>query len=348
VTSAPFAFTLPSALAAAEPPEARGLPRDAVRLLILDRAGGRITHSRFDRFAFHLRPGDLVVFNSSRTLPAALPARSAGRPLEVRLAERLSDDTWLALVVPDTDGRRATPALETGSPLDFGHGLAAEVIEPEAGPARLARLRFNATGAALVDRVHRLGRPIRYEHVSRPFGLEHYQTVFARDPGSAEMPSAGRAFTWRQLFDLRHRGVDTAFVLLHAGLSSYLDDELDRSHPVAEEEFVVGEDAAARVRAAHGRGGRVVAVGTTVVRALESAVEDDRVAPRRGYTRLRLTAGHRLRAVDGLLTGFHEPEASHLDLLTAFAPAELIRSAYEEAVRERYLWHEFGDLNLIL
>jgi S-adenosylmethionine:tRNA ribosyltransferase-isomerase len=162
------------------------------------------------------------------------------------------------------------------------------------------------------------------------------------------MPSAGRAFTWRQLFDLERRGVGTASVLLHSGLSSYLDDEVDRRHPVAEEEFVVGADAAARVSAARERGGRVIAVGTTVVRALESAVDDDRVVARRGYTRLRLTAGHRLRAVDGLLTGLHEPEASHLDLLTAFMPAAAIRAAYEEAVRERYLWHEFGDLNLIL
>jgi S-adenosylmethionine:tRNA ribosyltransferase-isomerase len=348
VSTAPFSFSLPPALAAAEPPEARGLRRDHVRLLVLERAGGKITHSRFDRLADHLRRGDLVVFNTSRTLPASLDAvTAAGRRLEVRLAEHLPDETWLALVL-DADSGRSASSLLTGLRLEFGRDLAAQVVDTDAGPPRLAKLRFTSSGAELVDRVHRLGRPIRYEHVARPFGLEHYQTVFAREPGSAEMPSAGRAFTWRQLFDLERRGVGTASVLLHSGLSSYLDAEVDRRHPVAEEEFVVGADAAARVSAARERGGRVIAVGTTVVRALESAVDDDRVVARRGYTRLRLTAGHRLRAVDGLLTGLHEPEASHLDLLTAFMPAAAIRAAYEEAVRERYLWHEFGDLNLIL
>jgi S-adenosylmethionine:tRNA ribosyltransferase-isomerase len=163
------------------------------------------------------------------------------------------------------------------------------------------------------------------------------------------MPSAGRAFTWRLLFDLKRRGVETASIVLHTGLSSYLDDELDTRHVASEEEFSVSEEAAAKVNRARTAGRRVIAVGTTVVRALESvATEDGRVEARHGYTRLRITAQHELRAVDGLLTGLHEPEASHLDLLTAFLPAEVIRETYEEAVRRRYLWHEFGDLNLIV
>jgi S-adenosylmethionine:tRNA ribosyltransferase-isomerase len=151
------------------------------------------------------------------------------------------------------------------------------------------------------------------------------------------------------LFDLQRRGVEAAHLVLHTGLSSFLDDEPDARHPASEEEYVLGAEAAAKVNRARAAGRRVIAVGTTVVRALESAADrGGRVRAEHGYTRLRVTADHTLRAVDGLLTGLHEPEASHLDLLTAFLPPERIRSAYEEAVRRGYLWHEFGDVNLIV
>jgi S-adenosylmethionine:tRNA ribosyltransferase-isomerase len=163
------------------------------------------------------------------------------------------------------------------------------------------------------------------------------------------MPSAGRAFTWRLLFALQSRGVEAAHVVLHTGLSSYLDDELDALHPASEEEYLVSEAAAEKVNRARAAGRRVIAVGTTVVRTLESAADaGGRVRAGHGYTRLHITPDHMLRAVDGLLTGLHEPEASHLDLLTAFLPAGRVQEAYEEAVRLRYLWHEFGDLNLIV
>jgi S-adenosylmethionine:tRNA ribosyltransferase-isomerase len=179
--------------------------------------------------------------------------------------------------------------------------------------------------------------------------LDYYQTVYAKEPGSAEMPSAGRAFTWKLLFDLKRRGVETAYIVLHTGLSSYMDDDLDAQHPASEEEYFISEAAAQKINQTRDLGGRVIAVGTTVVRALESvADETGKVQAGHGYTRLHITANHRLKAVDGLLTGMHEPEASHLDLLTAFLPAEKIREAYEEAVQKRYLWHEFGDLNLIV
>jgi S-adenosylmethionine:tRNA ribosyltransferase-isomerase len=163
------------------------------------------------------------------------------------------------------------------------------------------------------------------------------------------MPSAGRAFTWQGLFALKRQGIATAAVVLHTGLSSYMDDELDRQHLAAEEEYLIPPAAAAQIRQTRREGGRIIAVGTTVVRALESAAAaTGEVQPGHGYTRLRITAAHVLKTVDGLLTGLHEPEASHLDLLTAFLPAERIQAAYEDAVRRGYLWHEFGDLNLIL
>jgi S-adenosylmethionine:tRNA ribosyltransferase-isomerase len=348
--NAPFSFALPPELAAREPPERRGLARDQVRLMVLDRRSGRLAHTRFDRLGNHLRPGDLLVFNASRTLPAVLDGRTGpGGPfIEVRLAERLPDDSWLALLLCG-GGDRFGCGLREGLRIDFGRGLTATVHERDGHIPRLWRVRFSASGPELIDLLYRLGRPVRYEYVSRPWGLDYYQTVYAREPGSAEMPSAGRAFTWKMLFGLRRDGVEAAHVVLHTGLSSYLDDELDARHPAAEEEFVIGEEAAAKVNRARASGRRVIAVGTTVVRALESAADGaGRVRAGHGYTRLRITADHELRATDGLLTGLHEPEASHLDLLTAFAPAGTIRAAYEEAVRRRYLWHEFGDLNLIV
>jgi S-adenosylmethionine:tRNA ribosyltransferase-isomerase len=348
--TAPFAFVLPAELAAREPPERRGVARDQVRLLVLDRQTGRAEHTRFDRLAKYLHPGDLLVFNSSRTLPAVLDSCAAegGPCVEVRLAEHLPDDSWLALLVC-RGGEPFACGLVSGMQLAFAAGLTATVHERDEHIPRLWRIRFSHTGTELIDLLYRIGRPVRYEYVSQPWGLDYYQTVYAREPGSAEMPSAGRAFTWRLLFGLQRRGVETAHIVLHTGLSSYLDDELDAGHPASEEEYLVSAAAAVKVNRARAAGRRVIAVGTTVVRALESAVgRDGRVRPGHGYTRLRVTAAHELRAVDGLLTGLHEPEASHLDLLTAFLPAERIRTAYEEAVRRGYLWHEFGDLNLIV
>jgi S-adenosylmethionine:tRNA ribosyltransferase-isomerase len=230
----------------------------------------------------------------------------------------------------------------------FSEGLSGIVEDRDERIPRLWRIRFSKSGTELINLFYRLGRPIRYEYVSAPWDLDYYQTVYAREPGSAEMPSAGRAFTWRLLLDLKRRGVESASLVLHTGLSSYMDDELDAQHPASEEEYFISPSAAEKIARTKHAGGRVIAVGTTVVRALESvADEEGRVCAGHGYTTLHIAAGHKLKTVDGLLTGMHEPEASHLDLLTAFLPAEKIRDAYEEAVRLGYLWHEFGDLNLI-
>jgi S-adenosylmethionine:tRNA ribosyltransferase-isomerase len=348
--SAPFSFTLPPELAAKEPPERRGMARDQVRLMVIDRKTGRATHTRFDRIGEYLHPGDLLVFNTSRTIPASLAGCGApGDPcIEVRLAEHLPDDAWLALLLC-RDGEPFSCGMRSGMEISFGDELTGIVYQRDERIPRLWKIRFSKSGAELVNTIYRLGRPIHYEYVSSPWDLDYYQTVYAQEPGSAEMPSAGRAFTWRLLFDLKRNGVETAHVVLHTGLSSYLDDELDAQHPASEEEYFISESAAEKVNRARAQGRRVIAVGTTAVRTLESAAENEgRVRAEHGYTRLRITANHRLKAVDGLLTGLHEPEASHLDLLTAFLSAEQVREAYEGAVRRGYLWHEFGDLNLIL
>lgn len=348
--STPFSFTLPPELSAKEPPERRGLARDQVKLLVVDRASGEVTHSRFDRIGEFLREGDLLVFNSSRTLPASLAGCGAshGPCIELRLAEHLPDDSWLALLLCQ-HGDPFACGLRPGFEIELPEGVRATVLARDENISRLWRLRFSKTGADFIDLLYRHGSPIRYEYVSAPWALEYYQTVYAREPGSAEMPSAGRAFTWRLLFDLRRRGIEVAYLVLHTGLSSYMDDELDGQHPASEEEYFISEQTAAKINASQRKGARVIAVGTTVVRALESTVSHDGVAePGHGYTRLRITAVHQLRGVHGLITGLHEPEASHLDLLSAFLPPDRIRAAYEEAVARGYLWHEFGDLNLIL
>jgi len=348
--SAPFNFTLPDELSAREPPERRGLGRDKVRLLVVERESGDVRHLEFERLAEFLRQGDLLVFNSSRTLPASLEAccSSHGPCLQVRLAQHLPDDTWLALLVCKA-GDPFGCGLRAGMQLEFSQDLTGEVFDRDARIPRLWKIRFSKTGTELIDLIYRIGQPIRYEYVSAPWDLDYYQTVYAKEPGSAEMPSAGRAFTWKMLFELRRAGIDFAYLVLHTGLSSYLDDELDRVHPASEEEYFLSEAAAAKINATRERGGRVIAVGTTVVRALETIAETSgRVQSAHGYTRLHIAGGHELKTVDGLLTGLHEPEASHLDLLSAFAAAEKIHAAYHEAVEQRYLWHEFGDLNLII
>jgi S-adenosylmethionine:tRNA ribosyltransferase-isomerase len=352
--NAPFTFHLPPELSAKEPPERRGIGRDQVRLLVIDRQSKQRNHTRFDRIGDYLQAGDLLVFNSSRTLPAALKgcgARSAPC-IEARLAEHLPDDTWLVLLLCE-DGDPFNCGLRSGMEIDFGGGLIGAVIERYEPIPRLWRMRFSKSGADFVNAIYRLGQPIRYEYVSAPWDLDYYQTVYAQEPGSAEMPSAGRAFTWKLLFDLKRRGIETAYIVLHTGLSSYMDDDLDALHPAAEEEYFVSEGAAAKINRAHEQGRRIIAVGTTVVRALESAASVQRggavkIPSGRAYTKLHITEAYQLKIVDSLLTGMHEPEASHLDLLAAFLPPDQIRQTYEEAVSLGYLWHEFGDLNLII
>jgi S-adenosylmethionine:tRNA ribosyltransferase-isomerase len=344
-------FNLPAELNADRPPERRGLARDRVRLLVLDRDTGKVTHTRFDRIAEFLNPGDLLVFNSSRTLPATLTGRlrHSTRTVEVRLAELLPDGAWLALLIaPAPFNRQDLP--RQGLRLDFAQGLSCEVLEQDRRIPRLWKLRFSKGGTEFLDLVYRIGQPVRYRYLSAPWRLGYYQNVYALQPGAAEMPSAGRAFTWKLLLQLRSQGIESASITLHTGLSSYLDNDVDRQHLASEEEYWVSEEAAGKIRRAKNSGRRIVAIGTTVVRALESVAADSGgdIKARHQYTRLQITAQSHLKVVSGLLTGLHEPEASHLDLLAAFVSPSTIYAAYSEAIQQRYLWHEFGDLNLIL
>jgi len=338
-------FVLPPELEAHEPAELRGLRRDAVRLMVLPRARGEPIHTRFDALGEFLRVGDLLVVNDSRTLPAMLHARDeTGAPVEVRLAHRRAEDLWDALLL---NGR--THSGRVGMDLDFGNDLHARVLARRPDLPFLWRVQFDACCAELIDLIYQLGEPVRYTYVENALPLDLYQTVYAATPGSVEMPSAGRPLTWELLLKLRRQGIEIATLSLHTGLSSTRDDVVDALHPNFDEEFDVPDRTARIVNETHARGGRVIAVGTTVVRALETAARADGVvAEARGWTYLRIHADTRVRIVDGLLTGLHEPLASHLELLSAFVAPARLQAAYQECIARGYLWHEFGDMNLIV
>lgn len=342
-----FAFDLPQDLVAREPAERRGLNRDQVRLLVVDRKSHAIEHARFDQIGNWLLPGDLLVFNSSRTIPASLNGfdSSGSVSFDVRIAEHLADDSWLAMIVC----KKSEFDLHAGLQIYFGLGLSAVISEQHTNIPRLWQIRFSHKGSKLFDLLYRIGRPVRYEYVSNPWSLDDYQTIYATEPGSAEMPSAGRAFTWKSFLELKRHGIQTAFITLHTGLSSFMDDDLDLKHLVSEEEYQIGDHAAEQINRARDNGNRIIAIGTTVVKTLESAADEHgHINAGHGYTRLHISSDTKLCIVNGLLTGLHEPHASHLDLLSAFLPASVIHKAYDEAIIYKYLWHEFGDLNLII
>lgn len=338
-------FALRPDLEATEPPEARGLSRDAVRMLVASRSTGELVHSTFASLPRFLDPGDLVVVNTSGTIPAAVDAIAPdGTGLVVHLSTRLDDDRWV--VEPRARAGRATERWTGASPpshLVLGEGADLELLSPYLDSARLWVARLSLPQPALTWLAVN-GRPVRYPYVERAWPISAYQNVYAIEPGSAEMPSAGRPFTPEIITRLVAMGVGVTPVVLHTGVASLEADE----HPYPER-VVVPAPTAARVEATHAAGGRVVAVGTTVVRALESAVGDDgRIGPFDGWTDLLVTPERGVGVVDGLLTGWHEPEASHLLMLEAVAGRSLLERSYAASVAEGYRWHEFGDAHLIL
>ena len=327
-----------------EPPEVRGAGRDDVAMLVAARRDGSLAHARFGRLADFLRPGDLVVVNTSATLAAALDAHLGDRPVELRLSTPvpgLGDSHWVVeLRTAEGQPFRRPPVP---SRLALAGGAVVELVAPYAGSDRLSVGRLEL-GLPLQDFLAAHGRPIRYGYVPREWPLEAYQTVFAREPGSAEMPSAGRPFTAGMVTELVSRGVLFAPITLHTGVSSPELGELP--YP---ERYRVPAATAAVVNAVHDAGGRVIAVGTTVVRALETVADEaGRVHADAGWTNLVVTPERGVRVLDGLLSGWHEPEASHLQLLEAVAGADLLERSYRAALEHGYLWHEFGDMHLIV
>ncbi len=337
-----LAFELPERLEAHEPPEARGLARDDVRMLVASRSTGGLVDARFRDLPDILSPGDAVVVNTSATLAAALPAeRPDGTTVGLHLSTPVPGDErhWVVEL------RCGTAPCRSAGPetLSLPAGAQAQLLAPYLAGPRLWAARLELP-MPLPAYLAEHGAPIRYGYVPRRFPLADYQTVFAAEPGSAEMPSAGRPFTPELITALVSRGIAVAPVVLHTGVSSLEDGE--DPYP---ERYRVPEPTARLLSSVRRWGGRVIAVGTTVVRALETAARPDGwITPSEGWTDLVVTPDRQLRVVDGLLTGWHEPGASHLRLLDAVGGRELVAASYRAALARGYLWHEFGDVHLIL
>lgn len=341
---------LPADLEAHEPPEARGVARDRARLLVAERASGALAHRRFDDLPDLLSPGDVLVVNTSATLPAALDVADA--PLQVRFSTPAPHRPggWHVIEIRTAGGvSPVAPATVTaGQRLELAGGAAVTLAAPYATSTRLWLARVEVPdGATLNAHLHAHGQPIRYAYVPRPWPLADYQTAFAIPTdagGSAEMPSAARPFTPALIARLVARGVGFAPLTLHTGVSSP-----ERHEPPYAEPYAIPATTARVIDAARASGGCVIAVGTTAVRALETQAEPDgTVVAGAGWTDLVISPDRPVRAVDGLITGWHEPAASHLDLLTAIAGDDLLEASYAEAVAHGYLWHEFGDSHLVL
>lgn len=337
-------FELPESLSAAGPPESRGMARDDVGLLVARPTG--ITHTRFRDLADFIEPPDVIVVNNSATVAAAVQGvRPDGRHVAVHLSSPLADDTYLVELRCEDgscrihDGRVGEQiALEAGS-------IRLQSAYPDAEVRRGSRMWRGVLDLPpdLPTYLETYGRPIAYGYAAS-WPLRDYQTVFAREPGSAEMPSAGRPFSDRLVTELSSAGIDIVPITLHTGVSS-----LEANEMPLPERFEISAHAARRINHARGAGGRVIAVGTTVTRAVEAAADaDGTIRASRGWTDLVIGPDRGVRALDGLITGWHEPQASHLLLLEAVAGPRLVGQAYEAALAARYLWHEFGDSALLL
>jgi S-adenosylmethionine:tRNA ribosyltransferase-isomerase len=344
------ALRVPGELSARVPAEQRGTGRDDVRLLVS--RGTRVAHHAFRELPGQLRAGDVLVVNTSRTLPAAVGGRLGGERIVVHFSTRGDDGRWaVELRTPEAAAGGRVTRPRAGGPagaLVRLPGGAHLVLDQPLDPAGTRLWWARVSAGDVPGLLHRYGRPIRYAYTERDQPLSVYQTVFSLPSpdgsGSAEMPSAGRPFTADLVVELVSRGVQFAPVTLHTGVAS-----AEAHEPPYPERFEVPAATARLVNAASADGRSVIAVGTTAVRALESAAGADGVVrAASGWTDLVITPRRGVRAVDGLLTGLHEPGASHLLMLEAIAGREALSRGYREAVRRLYLWHEFGDVHLLL
>ena len=330
-----LSFTLPPELEAHEPIEARGGARDSVRLLVTRGAEGRAQQAHFRQLPYFFSPGDVLVLNVSATIPAALRACAAdGTEHALHVSTGLPGGIWIV------EPRNYTP--RAGEVSSLAAGAFVTYLAPYRDSQRLWLARFDAVND-LLQYLREHGAPIVYRHVRGTWPLETFQTVYATEPGSAEMPSAGRPFSPGVLEQLRSLGVGITSVVLHAGVGS-----LERDEPPHEEYFEVPAETARTISVARAARKRVIAVGTTSVRALESAIDEHgEVVAARGWTDLVISPTRQLSSVDAMLTGFHEPQSSHLAILQALVGPAHVERAYAAALDGRYLWHEFGDSHLL-
>lgn len=338
-----FDFELPPELIAQEPTE----QRTDSRLMILDRSSSRIEHERFAVLGQYLQPGDLLVLNDTRVIPARLLGRKeTGGRVEIFLTERLSDDAtvWECLA-------RSSRPLKAGMVLRFDEKLTGEIESGAVSPKH--RIRFFCEGDAAVhlDRIGHVPLPPYIEREDAPFDRERYQTVFARKEGALAAPTAGLHFTDEFLTQLDGLGIEIRYITLHVGLGTFLPvrSENISEHRMHEERFQVAPETADAINRTRERGRRIVAVGTTVARTLESAWDDETgsVAGGEGKTGIFIYPGYSFRVIDALLTNFHLPRSSLLMLVSAFAGHSFMIDAYLQAVEERYRFYSYGDCMLI-
>ncbi len=339
--TADFSFDLPEELIAQDP-----LPdRSASRLLCLDRETGAVSHHIFREIGSFLRPGDCLVLNDTKVIPARLLGKKpdTGAAVELLLLERKGDDLWEALARP---GRKLRP----GAKAVFGDGRLLATIEGETPDGnRLVRFSYQGVWEEVLDSLGEMPLPPYITHKLRD--RDRYQTVYAKYDGSAAAPTAGLHFTGELLEELQAQGVVLAYVTLHVGLGTFrpVREENALEHQMHSEHYRVSAQAARQINQARSQGGRIICVGTTSARTLESAADGQgRLSPCQGDTALFIYPGYRFRIVDGLVTNFHLPESTLMMLVCAFAGREHVMAAYQEAIRERYRFYSFGDAMLIL
>lgn len=335
-----FYFNLPERLIAQHPLE----QRDASRLLVLDRADGSVTHRHFRDLLEYVQPGDCMVFNNSRVIPARLMGHAVGKttPIEVLLLTDKGDGLWECLTRP---GRKTREGVE----LVFGDGLltaTVESVQPDGN--RLIRFHYDGIFLEILDQLGTMPLPPYIkEKLDDP---ERYQTVYSKTPGSAAAPTAGLHFTPELLESLRAKGVKLAFVTLHVGLGTFRpvkEDEIT-DHVMHSEYYIMDEETAEQINSTRQNGGKIWAVGTTACRTLETiADENGTVRPQSGWTDIFIYPGYRFKAVDHLVTNFHLPESTLMMLISAFATREMIMEAYRQAIEKEYRFFSFGDSMLI-
>ena len=334
-----FDYDLPQELIAQTPVE----PRDSSRLLVMDKKTGELEHRHFFNLPEYLKPGDLLVFNDTRVIPARLHGfKTTGAHVEVFLLTRKNATDWEVLVKP---GKK----LQKGARIKFSDELSCEILDTTDFGGRIARFQYDGIFEEILDRLGETPLP-PYIH-EKLEDKERYQTVYARERGSAAAPTAGLHFTDSLLSDIRAMGVDIVDVLLHVGLGTFRPVSAERveDHRMHAEYYEVSADAAARINAARQNGGRIVAVGTTSARTLESVADEAGVVhARSGWTSIFITPGYRFRAVDALITNFHLPESTLLMLVSALSSREEMLRVYAHAVEERYRFFSFGDAMMIV
>ena len=345
-----FQFELPLPLQNALPTEERNIRRDEVGLMVSNISSDEFNHAIFNQLPDFLRPGDLLVVNNSGTLKAGLHGLLPdGSPVTIHLSTRLSSREWIIELRQTKDGRNQRfHQAGTGIKINLINGGHILLGKPYYRMEQTGHLKlWNATlvmPETVEQYLHHYGQPIRYSYVQKAYPQRYYQTIFASEMGSAEMPSAGRAFTPRLVVELIKKGIAIAPLTLHTGVASLEIDE----RPY-EEFYRVPQATTSLINLTRREGGRVIAIGTTVVRALESVTtEAGKTSPGEGWTDVFITPERGIFGVDAMLTGFHEPRASHLLMLEALAGRRHLRKVYSEALAHQYHWHEFGDLHLIL